>query len=66
MTPTTERQDLAARFEGMAASGLVDVKFYVRAPEEAGTEDVCREVNDLYEAVERGDCAPLDFKDSYR
>jgi hypothetical protein len=59
-------QNLADRFEKMAAEdGLLDVKFYV-AGRELVTEQVCREVNRLYEALERGESAELDFKDSYK
>ena len=61
----TECQKLADRFEKMAGDGLLDVKFYV-ANREAVTEQVCREVNRLYEALERDEAANLDFKDSYK
>ncbi len=60
----TECQQLARRFELMEKDGLLDVKFFVGS--EAVTEQVCREVNRLYEAVEKGECAELDFKDSRR
>jgi hypothetical protein len=63
---TTDCDSLAGRFEKMAAEdGLLDVKFYV-AGREAVTEQVCREVNRLYGALERGESAELDFKDSYK
>jgi len=58
-----ESQQLAARFRSMAAEGLVDVKFFVRNQDEAMAESVCREVNRLYAAVDRGEAEPLDFKD---
>lgn len=59
-------ENLAGRFEKMATqNGLLDVKFYV-AGRELVTEQVCREVNRLYEAFERGEAAELDFKDSYK
>src|ERR1700677_4393106 len=46
-------ESLANRFEKMAKNdGLLDVKFYV-AGRELVTEQVCREVNRLYEALER-------------
>ncbi|MBR1198797.1 hypothetical protein JQ574_22635 [Bradyrhizobium sp. AUGA SZCCT0158] len=61
----TSCDDLANRFEKMAADGLLDVKFYV-AGRELVTEQVCREVNRLYEALERGESAELDFKDSHK
>lgn len=60
-----ECQALANRFEKMAGEGLLDVKFYV-ADGELVTEQVCREVNRLYEALERGESAELDFKDSHK
>jgi hypothetical protein len=60
----TECQKLAARFAAKAANGLVDVKFYVKSPAEAVHEQVCEEVNRLYQAIERGDVAALDFKDA--
>jgi hypothetical protein len=61
----TSCDTLAVRFEKMAADGLLDVKFYV-AGRELVTEQVCREVNRLYEALERGESAELDFKDGYK
>lgn len=59
----SESKKLAARFDKKAADGLVDVKFFVRNPDEATTELVCREVNRLYDAVDRGEAEVLDFKD---
>lgn len=61
----TECQRLANRFEKMAKNGLLDVKFYVGGGE-AMSEQVCREVNRLYDAVEKGESVELDFNDSYR
>jgi hypothetical protein len=58
-----ECKKLAARFNEKAAEGLLDVKFFVRNPDEAMAEAVCREVNRLYDAVERGEASPLDFAD---
>jgi len=60
----TECQKLAERFERMAGEGLLDVKFYV-AGREAVTEQVCREVNRLYDALDRDEAANLDFKDAH-
>lgn len=57
---------LAARFEKMAADGLLDVKFFVRNQDEASAESVCEEVNRLYAAVDRGEEVDLDFRDSVR
>ena len=61
-----ECNTLAARFDKMAAAGLQDVKFFVRNMDEATTEAVCKEVNALYSAVDRGEEVPLDFRDSTR
>jgi hypothetical protein len=56
--------ELAARFEKMAADGLLDVKFSVRNSDEATADAVCKEVLSLYEAVGRGEETDLDFKDT--
>ncbi|WP_417489452.1 hypothetical protein [Maricaulis sp.] len=66
MSTTTQCETLADRFAKMRDAGLVDVKFYMRNLDEAATESVCAEVNDMYEALDRGEFSPLDFKDSYR
>jgi hypothetical protein len=58
-----ECQKLAERLAKMAQGGLLDVKFY--AAGEAATEQVCREANRLYQALEQGESADLNFKDSY-
>lgn len=47
----------------MNQDGLLDVKFDV-AGRELVTEQVYREVKRLYEALERGESAELDFKDT--
>ncbi len=62
----SECQKLKERFEVKAAAGLVDVKFFVVNPSEALGEQVCAEVNALYEAVGRGDVKDLDFNDTRR
>ena len=59
----SECAKLTALYKEKAAAGLLDVKFYLRNLEDAGTEEVCREVNQLYAAVENGDLEPLDFGD---
>ncbi len=64
MERKSERLQLADRFARMAAAGLLDVKFFVRNPDEAMTESVCREVNRLYEAVESGEARKLGFQDA--
>ncbi len=66
MQNQTECTTLATRFEKMAAGGLRDVKFFVRTSDEATAESLCREVNLLYDAVDRGEESPLDFKDTSR
>lgn len=57
----SEGQKLADLFAKKAAAGLVDVKFYVAG--EVSSEQVCREVNRLYQSVDSEDCAVLDFAD---
>jgi hypothetical protein len=61
----TETKELSARFAELAKTGLTDVKFFLRNTEEATTEHVCREVNEMYDAIKRGEFKTLDFKDSY-
>ena len=63
---TSECDMLSNRFNEMERQGLVDVKFLLRNTDEATMETVCHEVNDMLGAWDRGDCAPLDFKDSRR
>ena len=46
--------------------GLVDVKYYLRNTDDAVTEQVCHDVNKLYESVENGGAVELNFKDSRR
>lgn len=61
----TECQKLADRFASMAANEeLQDVKFYVAG--EVAPEQACREVNRLYDALDNGESAALDFKDTHR
>lgn len=64
MDMQTESTKLAARFDKMAADGLVDVKFLVRNREEATGEAVCKEINAVYAAVDAGQEKALDFADS--
>ena len=63
MVTMTERKTLASRYAEMKANGLVDVKFLLSNAAETTGEEVCREVNALYEALERADAKPLDFGD---
>ena len=60
------RQCIASRFAAAAEGGLVDVKFSVKNLDEALKEQVCEEVEEVYEALESGSCADLDFRDSHR
>ena len=57
-----ECRSLADRFRQKQEEGLVDIKFYLRNKSEAASEQICREVNSLYAAIDRGEWAPLDFK----
>lgn len=61
-----EYQKLAKRFDAMAAEGLLDVKFFVRNTDEAGDEAVCKEVNEIFAAVDREEAVELDFRDAVR
>jgi hypothetical protein len=63
MANLSQRQVLAARYEGMQAAGLVDVKFFLRNAGEATSEQVCGEVNAMYDALALGNYKPLDFGD---
>ncbi|MDE2013605.1 MAG: hypothetical protein KGJ75_11825 [Alphaproteobacteria bacterium] len=56
---------LAERFEKKAADGLIDVKFFLQSHDGMvlDKEEVCAEVNRLYDAVEAGKAKPLDFGD---
>lgn len=58
----TNCNKLASRFESLKAKGLIDVKFYVRSPKEATSEQICQEVNNLYDAIDRGEFAEMTFK----
>ncbi len=62
---TDECEKLARRVESMAAQGLVDVKFFVKDLDGATPQQVCAEINAIYDAVERGNCRPLEFNDSH-
>lgn len=63
MANQSERETLAARYEELVKEGLVDVKYFLSNDGEATTEQVCREVNAMYAAIERGNFEPLDFGD---
>lgn len=59
----SECEKLSKRFEKMQADGLVDVRFHLRNLDEATPEMVCREVNAIYGALDRGEFVKLDSKD---
>jgi len=61
-----EQEMLVKRFTALRDLGLVDVKFLLRNADEATSEQVCREVNDMLDAFDRGESVLLDFKDSKR
>ncbi|MBB5685639.1 hypothetical protein [Sphingobium boeckii] len=64
MEMSSERKALADRYARMQAEeGLVDVKFLLSNPAEATTDEVYREVNAMYEALERKEAKVLDFGD---
>ena len=44
--------------------GLTDVKYFVRNTDATVTEDVCRDVNRLHEAVAKGHSITFRFDDS--
>lgn len=61
---SSECQKLTDRFTAMKDQGLVDVKFLLRNTDEAIVEQVCREVNDMLNAYDRGEHEELKFNDS--
>ena len=63
MASMTERASLDARYATLKADGLADVKFLLGNPAEATREELCREVNAMYDALDRGESKLLDFSD---
>lgn len=59
-------QALTDRFLWMASEGLIDIRFVLSDLNRATKEQVCREVEYVYEALDAHQCVPLDFQDSYR
>ncbi len=58
---------LASRFSAAAKNeGLADVKFFLRNLDEAVKEQVCREVEDIYEALDNKSVVDSKFRDSYQ
>lgn len=53
-----EQQKLAERFARMRADGLCDLKFSLNVAE-ATVEQVCTDVNRVYELVDAGNCVTL-------
>ena len=55
-----ERDLLAKRFqEEKENSGLLDMKFFLGDVSDCVVDDVCQEVNHLYELAEKGQCRPV-------
>ena len=63
MTDKNPFDVLANRFAAKARDGLRDVKFFFQNRDEAGPEEVCLEVNRLYDAVDAGKATRLDLGD---
>jgi hypothetical protein len=64
---TSECGRLADRFRKMAEQdGLLDVKFFLSNGAEAAAEQVCHEVNAMYQALDAGEARPLHFGDTKR
>jgi hypothetical protein len=59
---TIECQNLADLVQTKVQAGLKDMKFFL-GNDDAGTEEVCQEVNRLYQAVREGAYEELDFGD---
>ena len=59
---TIECQNLAGLVQTKVHAGLKDMKFFL-GNDDAGTEEVCQEVNRLYQAIEAGAYEELDFGD---
>jgi hypothetical protein len=57
-----ECHNLAGLVQAKVHQGLKDMKFFL-GNDDAGTEEVCLEVNSLYRAIENGDFKELDFGD---
>jgi len=54
--------NLAGRVQTKVHAGLKDMKFFL-GNDDAGTEEVCQEVNRLYQAIDDGKFTELDFGD---
>jgi len=64
MDMSSDRQALTTRYARMQAEeGLVDVKYLLSNVAEATTDEVCREVEAMHDALGRGECKALDFGD---
>ena len=57
-----ECQNLAGLVQNKVHEGLKDMKFFLGS-DDAGTEEVCQEVNRLYSAIDQGKFKDLDFGD---
>jgi len=61
MSNESAHKTLAARYDDMKAAGLVDVKYLLSNTREATTEQVCVEVNAMYNALERNEYKPFEL-----
>ena len=67
MSNTPQMMKLHTRCKSMAKQGLVDLKIsIVNVDSDTTAEAVAAEVNAIYDALEHGQCKPLNFKDSRR
>lgn len=57
-----ECRDLADLVQTKVQAGLKDMKFFL-GNDDSGTEEVCQEVNRLYQAIGAGAYEELDFGD---
>lgn len=63
----TARAKLLATFQAKKAKGIKDMKFFLGKVSESTVEDVCAEVNKLYESVAQGNAKVVEsWKDSNR
>jgi hypothetical protein len=62
----TARSKLLATFKQKKAAGLRDMKFFLGRVSESTVEDVCSEINRLYEEVDKGNRVSVMWGDSHR
>ena len=65
MANRQEYEKLSQRYaDQQRQEGLIDVKYFLRNTDAAVTEDVCRDVNRLHDAVAKGHSITFRFNDS--